>query len=304
MGKSKIDWTEHTWDVTGGCNKYATGCADCWALRSVWRLAHHPMCGERYKGLVEKTKSGLQWTGKIKLFDDMLEVPLKRKKPTRYFVDSKADLFHELVPDWLIGDVFETIRKTPRHIYYILSKRVERMADVAKVLIKGHGQGYFNHVFWITSISTQADADKNIPIALQIPGKKGLSIEPMIEGIDLWDAHYQYPDNSLGSAFGWGNGVNWIVVGGESGPKARPLHPDWVRSIRDQCQAAGVPFYFKQWGAWMPVFPMEDNFPSCGNAPEGNYKTHDWDDYSYSLSVGKKKAGHLLDGKEYREYPK
>jgi len=126
---SKIEWTQRCLDVSGGCCKCAGGCKHCWATREVWRLAHNPLCGDKWKGLGEKTSAGLRWTGKIKLFPEMLDVPLRRKKSTTYFVNSKSDLFHKDVPFEFILKIFGLSIYTPWHTYQILTKRIDRVVE-------------------------------------------------------------------------------------------------------------------------------------------------------------------------------
>jgi len=302
---SKIEWTQRCLDVSGGCCKCAGGCKHCWATREVWRLAHNPLCGDKWKGLVEKTSAGLRWTGKIKLFPEMLDVPLRRKKPTTYFVNSKSDLFHKDVPFEFILKIFGLSMCTPWHTYQILTKRIDRVVEffqwwrdrwaesrilwgLQALAIRSvwsitdeklrdratkfweenydqSGRGKIDYpVPWPhpnvhigVSCSTQADADKNIPILLDIPAAvRFVSFEPLLEAIDAdlylspvgaetchyGDSHREKKCDCIHES------LDWVVVGGESGPGARPIHPQWVRDLRDQCVEVGVAFFMKQMG--------------------------------------------------------
>lgn len=347
---SKIEYCDETLEVTGGCTKCSSGCKNCWALREVWRMAHNPLQGDKWKGLVEKKDGVLNWTGKIKCFEDALEK--LRKKPTTYFIDSKADLFHPKVPFEFIDEFMQTITMYPQHTFMIFTKRVERPAEYFQQLYAGltkfhRGKKFqwpFRNIQLILSISTQAEADEKIPIFLQIPATvRGLSIEPLLGEIKFSDDKLfcdRDPEEDSPMACvpcrcekHWQNGtvfgprigcLDWIVVGGESGPGARPMHPDWPRSIRDQCVAAGVPFYFKQWGAW--EIANKENAARNGYIVadgrggiltpynkkkfvninrDGSYYRDNPQPNSIAMArVGKKRAGCLLDGREWKQLPK
>lgn len=347
---SKIEYCDETLEVTGGCTKCSPGCKNCWAIKEVWRMAHNPLFGDKWKGLVEKKDGVLNWTGKIKCFDDVLEK--LRKKPTIYFVDSKSDLFHKDVPFEYIDSVFAVGSLYPQHTLLVFTKRVDRMLkyfteDVGmgfhrdtfiegqahKILCEKMGVSDYEYhavhfplpnVQFFLSISTQKEANEKIPIHLRIPGFHGLSIEPMLERIDL----FEYPaiDNYQATAFStygapdWykplSRGIDGVIVGGESGPGARPMHPDWPRNIRDQCVAAGVPFYFKQWGAYTPDGPAQVTKNDVVFLKDGTLMdTKDvfrngWQKYYdtptdcvWMKRVSKKKAGCMLDGKIWKLLP-
>ena len=250
---TKITWAERILDVTGGCSKCADGCRNCWAIREVWRQKRH----QKWKGLVEKTPAGLNWTGRTKLFPEMLDVPLRTRKPTTFFVNSKSDLFHKDVPFEFIDQVHAVIALCPQHTFQILTKRIERAAEYYESVQKLKAESVRDMAIWDawravygeklndkiwplpnlwlgTSISTQPDADKNIPILLQIPSAlRFVSLEPMLERIDFYDS---LPD--------------WVIIGCESGPKARLCSLDDIRVAAGQAKHAGVPVFIKQ----VPIF--------------------------------------------------
>jgi len=218
------------------------------------------------------------WT--VVLHSDRLNQPLKWRKPKRIFVNSLSDLFHEDVPDAVIDGVVDVMCQADQHTYQILTKRPERMLAYAE----SRELRALDHVWLGVSCENQATADARIPILLQTPAAvRFISAEPLLGpvdldgylGDDLAIAEYEY------GSFQYGQGLDWIIAGGESGPGARPMHPDWARSIRDQCRAAGVPFFFKQWGEWdQGLFPTRHG------------------------KGGGMKHPALLDGKEFKEWPK
>lgn len=306
---SKIEWTEQTWNPVVGCTKITAGCKNCYAERMAHRLAY--MGKEGYAHVT--TKDG-KWNGNVyQVFNNRLEQPLRWRKPRRVFVCSMGDLFHPKVPDTFIGDVFDVIRKTPRHTYQILTKRPERMLDIARQL-HVHGTERLKNIWWGVSCSIQSDLDKNLAFMAEVPSvMRFVSIEPLLENISFRP---------------WHEGViQWVIVGGESGPGARPMHPEWVRSIRDQCVEAQVPFFLKQWGEWAPwsysgYCPPTYTTIKAGcmltvqgelidkarirevSAGELNDMVHGPRKAMCFDRIGKKKAGCIFDGRTWNEYPK
>lgn len=214
--QSRIEWTEQTWNPTTGCTKISPGCKHCYAEVMARRL--QAMGAGGYDAGFELT-----------LHPGRLGQPLARKKPTVYFVNSMSDLFHEDIPDKFLNEVFCVIRATPQHTYQILTKRAERLPH------------YFarrkcpDNVWLGVSVEDRAYGLPRIDQLRQVNARiRFLSVEPLLE--DLGDI-------DLGS-------IHWVIVGGESGPKARPMRPEWVENIRHQCDDAGVAFFFKQWGGW------------------------------------------------------
>jgi protein gp37 len=296
---SKIEWTNETWNPVIGCTKVSPGCANCYAERFANRLAGI----EKTKEYGEVITNG-KWNGKIIVQSHQFTRPLSWKKPRMIFVCSMSDLFHTSVPFEIIDDVFSIMQKTPQHTYQISTKRPEGMKAYfeSRNLVTGEN-------IWLgVSIEYQEYADHRIPYLLQTPATvRFVSCEPLLGSVSLDVLHYRdmVNINSLTGKFGVtyplkGNlysGLDWVIVGGESGPNARPMHPDWVRSIRDQCQGSGTPFFFKQWGDWVP------RKQTLAKGFKGWHNLRYFQGIPY-WKVGKKSAGRLLDGKEYNEYPK
>lgn len=241
MGATKIEWTGKggkTWNPVTGCTPVSPGCANCYAARMAKRLK--AMGQAKYRNEFQVT-----------CHPDALDEPSHWRKSCRVFVCSMGDLFHEDVPDKFIEDVFNVIGANPQHVFQVLTKRPERMRAYMRT-----GRWTFCHHLWLgVSVEDQQRADERIPLLLDTPAAvRFLSIEPMLGPIDL-DGRSD-PRHPNSQAWDYLNKVtghvhtvpDWIIVGGESGPGARPMHLGWVRSIRDQCVAAGVPFFFKQWG--------------------------------------------------------
>lgn len=212
---SAIEWTEATWNPTTGCTKVSPGCTHCYAERMAHRL--QAMGQPRYD-------QGFQ----LKLQDDVVELPLRWKTPRIIFVNSMSDLFHKDVPDEFIRRCFETMKTASQHQYQVLTKRPERVVELADKL------DWSDNIWMGTSVESTTYIER-IRVLKRIPSKvRFLSIEPLLGAI---------PRLPL-------KGIHWVIVGGESGPQSRPMKPEWVREIRDQCIAKEVPFFFKQWGAY------------------------------------------------------
>lgn len=261
--KSKIEWTDATWNPVVGCSMVSPGCAHCYAERMAGRLAamargdHARGFDPGAKGLydVVLTQDG-RWNGRVRFNESVLDQPLRWKRPRRVFVCSMSDLFHESVPvDW-IAHVFVMMARCPQHTFQVLTKRTARMRKLLEGSMLDHP---LPNVWLGVSVEDQRRADERIPELVQTPARvRFLSVEPMLGPIrlglatdcDLNCAEHQeaFCPGTHGKCMLQYVGIDWVIVGGESGPGARPMHPDWVRSVRDQCQAASVPFFFKQWG--------------------------------------------------------
>lgn len=211
--KSAIEWTDATWNPVTGCTKVSPGCKNCYAERLSVRL--QAMGNPRYR-------NGFRLT----IHPDQLLVPLQWRHPRRIFVNSMSDLFHESIPEDFIHQVFEVMLRAEQHIFQVLTKRAERMIEIAPRLP------------WPTNVWQGVSVENSrytwrINLLEKVPAAiRFVSAEPLLGPI---------PQIPL-------NGIHWVIVGGESGPGHRPIDPKWVRDIRDQCLAAHVPFFFKQWG--------------------------------------------------------
>ncbi len=237
MQKTGIEYLDYTWNpIAMRCTPVSPGCERCWHLRTANRLKNNTC-------LPEAERRALSGYGSI-LRGRELDAPMKVKKPSVIGVQFMGDLYHETVSNSQRDFVYEGMNAAPWHTYLILTKRPDAMlADFNRA-----GGGTIpDYIRPGLTVCNQAEADEKIPIFLQVPGKKFLSIEPMLGEIDLNSVRgmfYPFPN-------GWTK-INAVILGGESGPGARPMHPDWVRSVRDQCAAAGVPFFFKSWGKIEP----------------------------------------------------
>lgn len=230
---SKIEWTEATWNPVTGCDKVSPGCAHCYA----------ETFAERWRGVPgHPYEQGFD----LRLWPERLDLPLRWKKPRMIFVNSMSDLFHERVPDAFIEEVFEVMRRAKHHTFQVLTKRHERLVEVGSEL------DWPPNVWMGVSIENRrfvhrADYLRMIPSAVRF-----ISAEPLLgplEGLDL-------------------AGIDWVIAGGESGPRHRPVRIEWLRQLRDACEENGVPFFFKQWGGRTPTA-----------------------------------GGRLLDGREHSDYP-
>ena len=213
--RSKIEWTDHTWNPVTGCTKISPGCKHCYAETLAKRLQRMGINGY---------ENGFG----ISLLPDRLDQPRKRKKPTIWFVNSMSDLFHPKIPFDFIEKVFATIEATAQHRYQILTKRPERMEMYfAKRSAPPNA--------WLgTSVEDRKYGVPRISVLQRVKANvRFLSVEPLLEDVGALNL----------------TGISWVIVGGESGPRARAMKPEWARSVRDQCEAAGVPFFFKQWGS-------------------------------------------------------
>lgn len=213
---SKIEWTEQTWNPVVGCTKISAGCKHCYAETLARRLRAMNTAGY---------ENGFALT----LLPERLQEPLRRKKPTVYFVNSMSDLFHEKVPDAYIERVVDIMQRTPQHSYQVLTKRGARMARFFR------SRDVPDNAWLGVSVENRRHGVPRIDHLRGINAKiRFLSVEPLLEDVGVLDL----------------TDIHWVIVGGESGPKARPMAPEWAESVRLQCHAQGVAFFFKQWGGW------------------------------------------------------
>lgn len=307
MAKSKIEWTEYSWNPVTGCTPASEGCQNCYARRMANRLRGR--CGYPADDPFRVT-----------LHPERLEEPLKWKKPRRVFVCSMSDLFHEDVHPYDIMQIFNVMAKAKQHTFLVLTKRPEKMLEFYKRLrpgnvipgpyfsITGIGEGWAgspprlpDNIWLGITAENQQRADERIPILLQIPAAvRFVSVEPMLGPVDLSLSDGVDLSMSVGTGLKPGksyliNSLDWVICGGETGPGARPMHPDWVRSLVLQCKNAGVPFFFKQHGEWL--------HETQGIDFHEGHKYYVWPDESMSFRVGKKQAGRILDGRTWDEMP-
>jgi len=306
--KSAIGWLKDahgnfgsSWNPVTGCTKKSPGCANCYMFREYPKLAKRGV-----KGYAGGTPD------QVRCWPERMNDPLKWRRPRRIFVCSMSDLFHEHVPDDFVHRVLLVCVLAVRegHTIIILTKRAERMATFSPYMLETFHDLHCpqERLWWGVSVERQKEADERIPILLQMNvgrGRRVVSYEPALGPADFtpyltiapWDCPKDFPHDRCG--------IDWVIAGGESGPNARPSHPDWFRSVRDQCQAAGVPFFFKQWGEWAYGLGFGGGNGKIWDDVGGDEsKLHVWDDHVIMSRIGRRRAGRLLDGREWNEYPK
>jgi len=236
--KSKIEWTDATWNPMRGCSKVSPGCLHCYA----------ETFAERFRGVPgHPFEQGFD----LRLVPEKLADPIRWSKPKKIFVNSMSDLFHEAVPDEYVEKVCDVMLAASWHTYQVLTKRADRMERLLNGRLRDAAEA--RHIWWGVSVENRKHGLPRIKMLRNAnPRTAFLSIEPLLE--DLGDLNLE--------------GIDWVIVGGESGPRARPMAPEWIRNIREQCLRDGVPFFFKQWGG-----------------------------------IRKKENGRMLDGRTWDSYP-
>jgi protein gp37 len=280
--KSGIEWTDATWNCIYGCSRVSPGCEHCYAERMTRRLA-------RGSALTILTSKGVRWSNKIDLAPERLDQPIRWQRPRMIFVNSLSDVWHKDVPNEYIAAMFGIMAATPRHTFQILTKRAARLPDwfgwlgnrpltecyraamkyVPKVadLIDPSVTWPLKNVWIGVSVEDQKRAEDRLPYLEEIPAAvRFVSAEPLLGPLDFADA-----------LFGWADTIDWVIVGGESGPGSRPMERAWAESIRDQCLDGMVPFFMKQWGQY---------------------------DENGQRAKSKKDTGCLIDGVDYKQYPR
>ena len=337
--KTGIEWTESTWNPIRGCSRVSKGCRNCYA-ETVANRFKGP--GEPYEGLIAK---GGQWNGEVKLIEHKLDEPCRWSKPRMIFVNSMSDLFHPAVPFETIAGIFGIMAAASWHTFQVLTKRPERMleffqwidqhperkdfdnpqarsqlgedhwipfflAQKASELLPNAGAGLTVDIkgcwplenLWLgVSVEDQATADARIPLLLDTPAAvRWISAEPLLGPVDL--SSLADPSKVKGT-------IHWVVVGGESGTYARPMHPNWPASLRDQCQSVGIPFLFKQWGEWAPetVCATEKGASTALYVElDGSTRPAAFGTRGQAVTVqknGKKNTGRTLYGTTWDQYP-
>lgn len=223
---SPIEWTDATWNPGAGCTPASAGCTNCYAMRMAARL--EAMGVEKYFGLTRKSGGRAKWTGKIHCDPSALTVPLGWRKPRCVFVNSMSDLFHPDVPEAFIRDVWEVMKATPRHDYQLLTKRPDRMRQI----LSQADLNVLPNVWLGTSVESQEVASRIDELRATPAAIRFISFEPLIGRIDTANLE----------------NIAWAIVGGESGPQARPMQEEWALHLKRICRTYGTAFFFKQWG--------------------------------------------------------
>ena len=245
---SSIEWTDRTWNPVRGCSVVSPGCVNCYAMKQAHRFSGK---GKAYEGLTKLTSAGPQWTGKIRLVEEALAEPRRWRKPSRVFVNSMSDLFHESVPFEFVARVMDVIAATPHHTYQILTKRAERMLEFFGVVATAEGLAPPPNMWLGVSVENQATADERVPLLLHTPAAiRFASCEPLLGPLHLADACYAHMDyESRMTVCDRDLALDWVIVGGESGSGARRCDLRWVRDLVRDCRSASVPVFVKQLGA-------------------------------------------------------
>lgn len=305
MGQdSNIEWTHHTFNPWRGCTKVSEGCKHCYAdvmsKRNPGVLGIWGPRGSRVVAAESYWKLPLKWAKAARAAGER----------RRVFCASLADVFEgpETMPAeaWPLvqsarARLFDLISDTPDLDWLLLTKRPQNV----KPQLIAAGRGFQDLPPWVwigTSVEDQAAADERIPHLLQIPAHvRFLSCEPLLGPVDLAEhlggGYVKFRDGKMVPANVTHKPIHWVICGGESGPHARPMHPGWARQLRDQCQAAGVAFHFKQWGEWLGTVPTQPK-------PNQSAQCHEWNGGVTAWRVGKHAAGRVLDGREWSEYPR
>ncbi len=325
---TKIEWCDATINPVVGCSHCSPGCDNCYAERFAARMAKHPnpKISGKYAGVVDENG---KWTGNFNV--DLTPFASLPKKSKRIFIGSMCDIFHENASyNWFLW-IVRRMSQYPQHTFILLTKRPQRMnkfISLTRETDTDCGLWPLPNLWLGVTVCTQAEADEKIPLLLQTPAAvRFVSVEPMLgpvsldllqsgsDHIDALDSIFHQSDhwNPDHTGTAMGTKLDWVICGGETGPGARPMHPDSVRSLRDQCQSAGVPFFFKSWGE----FSYHRN-ATCSKdehvdarkelivRPNGTVTSGICaygDDAVIMSRVGKRRAGRLLDGVEHNEFP-
>lgn len=334
---TKIEWADETVNPFVGCSKISQGCDNCYALKMAHRLSFmsNSNISDKYQGTTKNVRGEIQWSGKINHDLQCMEKLFDGEKGKKIFVGSMGDIAHPNMNLDLFTRILDKCYqinnhrihysngKKEAHTFLFLTKRPDRFAVLwemyFKTTILKEDWNNWEHwptqndvykTFWVgTSIENHEQVNKRIQHLISTPvAKRFISIEPLLGPVDLAPhlglrlrplSNHQLTWHMPKDAYSL---IDWIICGGESGGKARPIHPQWIRTIRDQCRAAGVPFFFKQWGEWMTIEDAICRGKTFVKQIAGK-KMYIHEDGTKMIRVGKKAAGRLLDGVEYLEYP-
>lgn len=308
---TKIEWAERTWNPIVGCSLVSAGCTHCYAMGQAWRMSKNPneKIGPKYQGTVELVKGTPVWTGKINVSEEALLAPLKYKSPTVWFVNSMGDPFHPAVTDAQLDRLFGVMEACPQHIFQVLTKRPRRMRDYltrrknAPPIIVPIGNGLLEqHPF-----NNEMKVPSNIWLGVTIENKRAFIqraklLKETPAALRFWSCepllgHLGYIQPDLMP--------DWIISGGESGKGARPSHPSWHTHLRDLCMQAGIPYFFKQWGAYSPIRQIGGRFDHRERIDtrvmmSGEYGGHNGWPMKHQP---KHLSGRTLEGIEYNQMP-
>jgi len=322
MGVTSIEWADCSWNVVRGCSRVSEGCRNCYAERIAVRFSGP---GQPYEGFADvpagrrHSQTGAatcgvrgKWTGRVELIPSKLDEPLHWRKPRRVFANSMSDLFHEKLDPLAIGRIFGVMAEAHWHTFQVLTKRPEIMRDWSRAV--GHYprgdrsetpvMGWPPNVWLGVSIEDQATADERIPLLLQTPAAvRFISVEPMLEQIDLCLT----AGSEVSGAEGAARGIHWVIVGGESGPGARPFDIAWARSVIAQCREAGVACFYKQAGCNVIVRDVDDMGPDDYRAWDDVHRGEPFPPEGVRLRLRSPKGGDPSEWPEelrVREFPR
>lgn len=251
MAQTQIEWTDATWNPVAGCTIMSAGCTNCYAMEMARRL--EAMGVEKYEGLTRRSGGRTIWNGVVREDRSALAIPKAWKKPRKIFVNSMSDLFHDGVSESFIGDVWGVMRQTPHHHYQILTKRPDRMAEVLQRI----APKALSNVWLGTSVENAAVAERISQLRAVPAAIRFISFEPLIGAVGPVDLR----------------GIDWAIVGGESGRSARPVAEEWIDEVHEACEIARTAFFFKQWGTW-----GADNKRRSKKANGREYRGRVWDE--------------------------
>jgi protein gp37 len=289
--KNGISWTDKTWNPVVGCSIVSPACTNCYAMAQAARIQRMTGGNTHYAGTTREVNGKPVWTGKlVQAPDHILTAPLRWRRPSRVFVNSMSDLFHDDMPEEWIDTVFAIMARAQHHTFQVLTKRPVRMRRYMSHAGRHHRVWPPPNVWLGVTAEDQAHANERIPDLLVTPAAvRFVSAEPLLGPV------------SFGGML---RHLDWIIVGGESGRGARPMHPDWVRAIREQCSEAGVAFHFKQWGSWAP---NDTGHPITGQSvtgrPGGLFASHTFSDGTLMNRTTTRCAGRGLDGAIHDAFP-
>lgn len=332
--RTKIEWADATWNVVLGCDRVSSGCQSCYAIGNarIRESNPNPKVAGPYTGLVERRGDRLDWTGRVNLVPDRLQLPLRWQKPRKIFVTAQSDLAHAAVQTEFIAQVFAVMAVAQRHVFQLLTKRPARMRSLLSnpdfvdqvrrhaATLDADWDG--DSVDWPLpnvwlGVSAEDDRWGRVRIPILMATKAAIrfvSAEPLLGPITLCrcdsaSGQHPAPTNPQCPLHGVVR-LDWVIAGGESGRNARPMHPQWARDLRDQCRAHDVAFLFKQWGEWAPSAGADgdqlvtaDTGDSTPWSPAAVRESPVDRNAAVMRRVGKRAAGRMLDGHVWDQYP-